>query len=227
MYIKKSAIQRADKYMQAVNELKLKVGAQVMHIVNDPRTGLVNGSRGVVVGFREDCIGVKFIGKGLVWIVRAKWDMLVSDLKSMTREQFPLILAWALTIHKSQGSTLDCVEVDIQHCFAPGQAYVALSRVKDFKNLCIRSDNGDNINLRAIKAHSEVKEYYESLRRIQDQRAEARRAQIKAVRTKPMFPPRLGKRGRSKTEQALEELQKKRKVSFIPGLGFIKEGSGL
>ena len=74
--------------------------------------------------------------------------------------QVPLILSWALTIHKSQGATLDCAEIDVgSGIFECGQTYVALSRVKSLEGLYLTS-----FDVQRIKVHRKVMEYYEQLR---------------------------------------------------------------
>jgi len=122
-------------------DLQLCVGAQVMLIVNKMDIGLVNGSRGVVCGFSEDdgLPLVKFVNN--VTIKIEEHDFNVTDSSGLKVEfvlrQIPLKIAYAISIHKSQGITLDCAEIDIRSCFCPGQAYVALSRVKSLDGLSL------------------------------------------------------------------------------------------
>ena len=126
-------------------ELHLKVGARVMHLKNNGESGddrLVNGSTGVVVDFcdtasdepmprvRWDATGTTSL---VTWVTEQKEDDKGNVI--FTREQLPLQLGWALTIHKAQGMTLEQVEIDLHGCFAAGQAYVALSRCKDLSKV--------------------------------------------------------------------------------------------
>jgi ATP-dependent DNA helicase PIF1 len=74
------------------------------------------------------------------------------------RSQLPLKLAWAISIHKSQGMTIDCLEVDLRGCFEYGQAYVALSRATAFEQLRVL-----NFEPQQVKAHPKVVEFYRSL----------------------------------------------------------------
>jgi ATP-dependent DNA helicase PIF1 len=116
--------------------LELKTGAQVILLRNlDCARGLVNGARGVVVGFSESSIPelrdmpmVKFLSGEVLTMVRAEWTIEVAGEPVAGREQIPLKLAWALSIHKSQGMTIDCLEISLGKVFECGQAYVALSR---------------------------------------------------------------------------------------------------
>jgi len=123
-------------------EITLKVGAQVMLRWNlDTSAGLCNGSRGVVVRIGkwngEEAVTVKFVNGAEENIIRNKWTS-DSYKASASRVQIPLILAFAMTIHKSQGQTLDYAVVNVGHSiFANGQAYVALSRVRDIEGLFI------------------------------------------------------------------------------------------
>eukprot|EP00916_Digyalum_oweni_P010528 GHVL01017589.1.p1 GENE.GHVL01017589.1~~GHVL01017589.1.p1 ORF type:complete len:493 (-),score=102.30 GHVL01017589.1:516-1994(-) len=129
--------------------VKLRVNAQVMLARNvDTESGLVNGSRGYVEKFEyEEEEGrvvpvVKFIcGQTLhVEPVKYEWEFVHEQNKAMVvREQIPLKLAWALTIHKSQGLSIDLLEVELRDVFEKGQAYVALSRARTLEGLRLLS----------------------------------------------------------------------------------------
>ncbi|RUS76879.1 hypothetical protein EGW08_015348 [Elysia chlorotica] len=132
--------------------LELKVGAQVMLCKNlDIQRGLVNGARGVVVGYEKSNNGypiIKFVCGVTEPIKPERWIFRVGGGNTIVRKQIPLKLAWAISIHKSQGMTLDCVEISLGRVFEVGQAYVALSRAKslaglrvlDFERSCVRAD---------------------------------------------------------------------------------------
>ena len=139
--------------------LELCLGAQVMLLINkDIEAGLVNGSRGVIVNFRTDKVPiVQFLHGDPVAIERHRWTS--NDSSALHREQIPLRVAYAITIHKSQGSTLDCALVDIgSSTFEFGQAYVALSRVRSLESLYIHT-----LDAAKIRAHPTVTRYYEEL----------------------------------------------------------------
>ena len=143
-------------------EMKLKVGSQVMCIVNiQSETGIevCNGSQGIVTEFCEitGCPRVKF-NNGIDRImIRNVW---ASDkIPGIGVSQVPLILAWALTIHKSQGATMDTAEIDVgSGIFECGQTYVALSRVKSLDGLYLTS-----YDVTKIKINKKVKDFYEKL----------------------------------------------------------------
>ena len=156
------AIVKLDRSAPYKTELDLRIGAQVMLIHNlDPEKGLVNGSRGVIEGFTESVqkypiVYFQSVGKTVV-IEEATWEC--EDLEGVKRSQIPLILAYAVTIHKCQGATLDSALIDIgSNTFEVGQAYVALSRVKSLESLYVFDLDRD-----AFKAHKKVVEFYRAL----------------------------------------------------------------
>jgi ATP-dependent DNA helicase PIF1 len=130
----------------------LKVGAQVILTKNIAvELQLANGSRGVVRDINEKKTGayVDFLTQNNVFIARNSWKVQLNKKTSISRCQIPLILGYAITIHKSQSSTLDLVTANLdERVFANGQAYVALSRVRsleglfltDFDEDCIKAD---------------------------------------------------------------------------------------
>jgi ATP-dependent DNA helicase PIF1 len=153
-----SAIAWMDKQMPYKSTLKLCIGAQVMLITNlDVENGLVNGSRGVVVGFRMGVPLVQFKNGMELPIEKHEWTC--DAFPGLVRTQYPLVLAWAITIHKSQGQTLDSAIVDCGlSVFEFGQIYVALSRVKSLDSLYLL-----DFEPRKVMANPTVKDFYESL----------------------------------------------------------------
>mgnify|MGYP000371494129 CR=1 FL=1 len=134
----KTAVEEADKTGQYDPELRLRLGAQVMITANlDLAKGIVNGTRGVVEALTTDSASVR-LRNGKRITVKAR--VFETAHTRIGRKQLPLVLAWAVTIHKSQGQTLDCAEIDLgERVFADGQAYVALSRVKSLDGLFLRT----------------------------------------------------------------------------------------
>lgn len=143
--------------------LQLKIRAQVMLTVNlDIDRGLVNGSRGVIVALDTkgaEPLPIVLFKNGLrETIGRHSWYL--DDHQHIARSQIPLRLAWAGTIHKAQGATLDCALIDIgRNTFEYGQAYVALSRVKSLDSLYVYE-----FTEAAIRAHPRVKEFYNTIK---------------------------------------------------------------
>lgn len=126
--------------------LELKVGARVMFIRNDLNGEYVNGTLGTVTGFVEDAVLVQTDDGRGVGVVAHLWESIRYTYDPGSQEirkdvvgsfsQLPLKLGWAVTIHKSQGLTLDAAVVDLSGgAFAPGQAYVALSRCRSLEGL--------------------------------------------------------------------------------------------
>lgn len=155
----KQAIEKMDRDGSYMAELVLAVGAQVMLLSNlDHELGLVNGSRGVVTGFEPNGTPLVQFMKGYpMSIPYAEWD---SDMiYGVSRKQIPLRLGYAITIHKAQGATLDSALIDIgSSTFEYGQAYVALSRVKNLQSLYIW-----DLEPTAFKSHPKVRTFYQCL----------------------------------------------------------------
>ena len=130
-------------------QLILKKGARVMAVKNDPKKRWVNGSLGTITDLTDDAVSVKFDSGGAIrkiepakWdAINYKWNEAAQALEETTKasfEQIPLILAWAVTIHKAQGLTLDDVRIDLGNgAFASGQSYVALSRARTLDGLSL------------------------------------------------------------------------------------------
>ena len=149
--------------------IKLKIGAQVMCIINIPLTTndemICNGSQGIVTKFcLTTSLPIVKYNNGVEMIMgRHIWPS--ENIPGVGVSQVPLILAWALTIHKSQGATLDTAEIDVgSGIFECGQTYVALSRVKSLDGLYLTS-----FDVRRIKINTKVKEYYDSLSLLQNE----------------------------------------------------------
>lgn len=126
-------------------EITLKVGAQVMLKYNlDVASGLANGSRAVILDTFADGVYVKFLNGTKMLVNPAPWEVSDKEGKGI-RTQIPFVCAWALTVHKSQGSTLDYAICDLSSVFCPAQSYVSLSRVKNLKGLLIQSFDPEKI----------------------------------------------------------------------------------
>jgi ATP-dependent DNA helicase PIF1 len=141
--------------------VKLKVGAQVMCIVNiqlDNGDVLCNGAQGIIVDISEKGFPIVHYKNG--YKMTMSYHNWVSELiPGIGVQQVPLILAWALTIHKAQGATLDIAEVDVgSGIFECGQTYVALSRVKNLEGLYLSS-----FDARRIRINKKVQDFYEIL----------------------------------------------------------------
>jgi len=142
---------------KGINEITLKLGARVMLIKNiSVEEGLVNGSVGTITKFEESEHGespyprVKFDNGVERLIVPVEWELELGTTGEMSvskATQLPLMLCWAITIHKSQSLTLDKAMMDLSGCFCEHQVYVALSRVRGLDGLYITSFDKDKIKV--------------------------------------------------------------------------------
>lgn len=127
-----STVETLKKSCLAYEELVLKINAEVLFIKNNFEQGYVNGTRGVVTGFLDDetpLVTIHNSGK-VIQVTPAAWAIEEDGKVKASLNQIPLRLAWAITIHKSQGMSLDHAEIDLSKTFSYGMGYVALSRVR-------------------------------------------------------------------------------------------------
>src|SRR5690606_2388156 len=136
-------IEMLKKSVLALDNLELKTGAQVMFVKNNYEVGYVNGTLGRISGFTDKGHPlVKTFDNDLIEAKPETWaieDETGKPLASFV--QVPLRLAWAITVHKSQGMTLDKAMIDLSRAFEKGQGYVALSRLRDLQGLKLRGLN--------------------------------------------------------------------------------------
>jgi hypothetical protein len=125
----------------APESLILKEGAEVMFVKNDHGGQYVNGTQGRVIDIKGKDPVVQTRAGRMVRAEPASWKREDDDKILAEITQVPLRLAWAITVHKSQGMTLDEAEIDLSACFVPGQGYVALSRVRSLDGLYLRGFN--------------------------------------------------------------------------------------
>ncbi len=155
----------------APDELYLKKGSKVMFVKNNELEGYVNGTFGIVESVNSSHIKVRTLREGrLVDVSRVRWNYEVYEFNTEKNEietrivgwyeQYPLMPAWAITVHKSQGQTFDNVILDLKKCFAEGQAYVALSRCRSLEGIQLSS----KIDKRIIKVNKEVDEFLNEMR---------------------------------------------------------------
>ncbi|XP_054742874.1 ATP-dependent DNA helicase PIF1 [Anastrepha obliqua] len=156
-----SITKQLDSQVQATSNLYLKINAQVMLLKNiNIAAGLVNGARGIVVRIEKGVPVVRFKNNREYLCKHEKWIIKTASGGTITRRQVPLKLAWAFSIHKSQGLTLDCVEMSLSKVFEAGQAYVALSRAKSLDSLRIL-----DFDPKQVWANAQVLQFYKLFRR--------------------------------------------------------------
>ncbi len=158
------------KSILAPEVLQIKIGAKVMLVRNNFEKGYSNGTLGKIIDIKEDEEGDEYPvvqtleGKNLhlereIWSIENEVGKTIASF-----EQFPLRLAWAITVHKSQGMTLDEAEIDLSKSFETGQGYVALSRVKSLDGLKLIGHNDFSfvLNDLAFKANHRFMELSEA-----------------------------------------------------------------
>ena len=167
-------------------QMKTKIGAQVMCIINikssEGDTLICNGSQGIITGYCDftRCPRVKFNNGIEMVMARHIWES--DKIPGIGVSQVPLILAWALTIHKSQGATLDVAEIDVgSGIFECGQTYVALSRVKSLDGLYLTS-----FDAKRIRINKKVKDYYEALTTYQEANMNSQEVYVPLVIAEPI-----------------------------------------
>lgn len=141
-------VEQLAKSVLAPETLELKRGAEVMFVANKPKDGFVNGTRGRVVDFDGSTPIVLLPNDREIRVERHSWKLEEDGRTRAEISQLPLRLAWAITIHKSQGMSLDAAEIDLSRSFTPGMGYVALSRVRSMDGVYLTG-----INQMALSMH--------------------------------------------------------------------------
>ncbi len=146
-YGRPSAVDGLVKGLLASETLRLKKNAIVMFVKNNFEAGYVNGTLGTVVGFDYGLPVIEtFTGK-TIKVEPETWEIIDDGKIVASAEQLPLRLAWAITVHKSQGMSLDAAEIDLSKSFVPGQGYVALSRLRSLDGLTLLGINNTALQI--------------------------------------------------------------------------------
>ncbi|MAC83647.1 MAG: helicase [Arcobacter sp.] len=147
----KGNIEKLFKSALVQEELILKKDAVVMFIKNNPEKYYINGTTGVVIDFTKDEQKLPIVKLSNGYVVKVEyedWSIENDSGKVQAKiSQIPLKLAWAITIHKSQGMTLDAAQIDLSKTFEVGQGYVALSRIKNIEGLKLMGFNDNALSV--------------------------------------------------------------------------------
>jgi ATP-dependent exoDNAse (exonuclease V) alpha subunit len=142
-------------------QLEIKVDAEVMFCANNFKEGYVNGTRARVLAVQNGVPIVRTVDGLTIAVERHTWrthDEYGKEIASAT--QYPLRLAWAVTVHKSQGLSLDSAIIDLSQAFTPGMGYVALSRVRSLEGLYLVG-----MNEQALEMNQQIAEFDKELKR--------------------------------------------------------------
>lgn len=173
-------IEALQKSCLAPAELQLKVGAKVMFVKNDMEGQYVNGTIGTVTHLTPDKIKVILKSGRVVDVKYAEWALEEDGKVKAKLIQYPLRLAWAVTVHKSQGMSLDEAYISLKDTFEYGQGYVALSRVRSLDGLFLQ-----DINEIALEVHSGVfaqdKRFKEASQLVGDRIRQTNRQKLKSL----------------------------------------------
>ena len=152
-------VEMLKKSCLAPETLRLKEGAKVMFVKNNFEEGYVNGTLGTVVKCCFEEIRVRTVSGSVIDVERESWRIEEDGKSRAEIIQYPLRLAWAITVHKSQGMSLDTAEVDLSASFEKGMGYVALSRVRSLDGLFLKG-----LNDMALRVNEEVLDFDKKFR---------------------------------------------------------------
>lgn len=160
-------VEALKKSCLAPETLRLKEGARVMFVKNNFEEGYANGTLGEVTKCTDQSITVKTAGGKIIQVPQESWRIEEDGKVKAEITQYPLRLAWAITVHKSQGMSLDAAEIDLSRSFEPGMGYVALSRVRSLSGLSLKG-----FNAMALRVHEEALVYDQEFRSLSLRHAE-------------------------------------------------------
>ncbi len=152
-------VERLKKSILSPEVLGLKVGGEVIFTANDYKSGYVNGDRGKVVAFKSGYPVIRMQRQAYIILKQHNWRAEVDGMVLAEAWQLPLKLAWAITIHKSQGMSLDEAAIDLSHAFSVGMGYVALSRLRNIEGLYLLG-----LNKMSLFVDAKVQDFDKKLR---------------------------------------------------------------
>lgn len=204
-------VESLQRSVLAPQVLALKKGALVMAVKNAVDRKYANGSIGIVVDFEPltDYPIVQFRNGREVTMVPDTWEMRDGERKRASISQVPLRLAWAITVHKSQGMTLDAAKIDLRKAFVEGMGYVALSRVRNLENLYLYG-----INRKALAISADAVAIDGVLRSSSEQAAKEYEPLRQKMKQSP--PPKSTKKSNSSWSEKIEKMRQEHPNAFRP-----------
>jgi hypothetical protein len=209
-------VENLGRSVLAPEVLRLKKGALVMAVKNASDRRYANGSIGTVVDFEPstEYPVVEFRNGKTVSMVPDTWELRDGDKKRASITQIPLRLAWAITVHKSQGMTLDAARIDLRKAFVEGMGYVALSRVKNLNNLYLAG-----INRMALQVSEDAMRIDEQLRsRAASDVKKFAHLKENAERRKHEVPKKKEREGLSSWTEKIEKMRETYPNAYKPWL---------
>ncbi|MDB5165441.1 MAG: putative helicase [Candidatus Saccharibacteria bacterium] len=205
-------VENLQRSVLAPSVLRVKQGALVMAVKNALDRKYVNGSLGIVTAFEPSTEYpiVEFKNGRTVTMQPDTWELRDGDKKRASITQIPLRLAWAITVHKSQGMTLDAARIDLRKAFVEGMGYVALSRVKNLDNLYLVG-----INRMALQVSEDAQQIDVLLR----QRAESDQkkfAHLKKQATKRKDQPVVKAKQGSNWQEKIAKMRETYPKAYMP-----------
>ncbi|RYF29379.1 MAG: ATP-dependent endonuclease [Chloroflexi bacterium] len=207
-------VENLQRSVLAPATLRLKKGALVMAVKNATDRKYANGSIGTVIDFEPvtEYPMVQFQNGKTVSMIPDSWELRDGDKKRASITQIPLRLAWAITVHKSQGMTLDAARIDLRKAFVEGMGYVALSRVKNLENLYLTG-----INRTALQVSEDAQNIDGDLRsRAASDRKRFEHLSEKASKRKMAPPPKKAMPGSSGWAEKIAKMREIHPKAYMP-----------
>lgn len=206
-------VENLSRSILAPATLELKQGALVMAVRNDQARRYANGSIGKIVAFEpgSDYPVVQFHNGREVTMAPETWELRDGDKKRASITQIPLRLAWAITIHKSQGMTLDAARIDLRRAFVEGMGYVALSRVRSLGKLHLHG-----INRMALQTSPEAREIDERLRTRSESDLVKFDHLLENAKQRDVSPPPKNSKGSSGWREKIEKMRETYPNAYKP-----------
>ncbi len=221
----KKLLELLKKSVRAPEEIYLKIGAKVMFVKNNYELNYVNGSLAEVVEFLSARTAVVAFADGRkLEVATETWSIEDEMGKTLASyNQIPLRLAWAITVHKSQGMTLDNAVIDLSKTFEKGQGYVALSRLKDLEGLYLNGINDKALEVDDLAYKADLR--FRELSSQQDKLAEPKELERKSILFIKFCGGITDPVSIKQYQQKLLE-KKKNKASHLISMDYIKKGYG-